>query len=66
MGTLQEALARLLRGKEESAEEKEERAAEGKKMAEKMSKPLPKPVFPHEALKKKKERLEQLDKETQE
>lgn len=64
MGSLQEALAKLLRTKEETPEEKEERAKKGKEMAEKMSKPLPDTVFPHEALKKKKAQQEQMDKDT--
>jgi hypothetical protein len=61
MGTLQEAMAKLLRKPKPPAEEKDE-----KPPAEKIAEKLPAVVMPLEAVKKKRERLKQLDEETKE
>jgi hypothetical protein len=63
MGSLQEALASLLRSKEPK---KDKTIEEEREMARQMSKALPKPVFPHDALRKKKQQLADLDEQTKE
>lgn len=60
MGTLQEAMAKLLR---KNPPKKEEKAEEG---AEAIAKKLPEAVMPYDAVKKKRDRLKQLDEETKE
>ena len=63
MASLQEALVNLLKKKEPKQEKTIE---EEREVARQMSKALPKPVFPHDALRKKKARMQQIDEETQE
>ena len=64
MGTIQEALAKLLRKRGGGNVDSE--AAEAKAGAEKMASKLPSAVMPLDAVKKKKARLQQLDEETKE
>jgi hypothetical protein len=64
MGTLQEALAELLREKKPPKQEKT--IEEEREMARQMSKAIPKAAFPHDALAKKKKQLADLDEQTKE
>jgi hypothetical protein len=66
MGTLQEALAELIKPKGPKAPAKDKTIEEEREMARQMSKALPKQVFPHEALAKKKKQLADLDEQTKE
>lgn len=64
MGTMQEAMAKLLRKpKKDTTEEKADVAKGG---AEEIAKQLPKEVMPYDAVKRKRARLQQLDEETKE
>jgi hypothetical protein len=63
MASLQEALVNLLKKKEPKKETTIEEEREG---AKNLSKAIPEGMFPHDALKKKKSRMQQLDEETQE
>ena len=66
MGTIQEAFAELLRKKAPQSPKPEKTIEEEREMARQMSKALPKQVFPHEALAKKKKQLEEMDEQTKE
>ena len=67
MGTLQEAMAKLLRQpKKKTDDDVEHEAQEARKGAQRAADLLPEGVMPHEALRKKKERMQTLDEETKE
>jgi len=63
MGSLQEALAELIKPK---GPKQEKTIEEEREMARQMSKAIPRPVFPHGALAKKKKQREELDEMTKE
>jgi len=66
MASLQEALAELLRRKAPQSPKQEKTIEEEREGARKMSKLIPEPMFPHEALRKKKKQLADLDEQTKE
>lgn len=66
MGSLQEALAELLRSKKTQSPKQEKTIEEEREVARQMAKKLPKAVFPHDALKKKQQQREELDEMTKE
>ena len=66
MASLQEALAELLRSKAPQSPKQEKTIEEEREMARQMSKAIPRPVFPHGALAKKKKQREELDEMTKE
>ena len=66
MGSLQEALAELLRSKAPQSPKQEKTIEEEREMARQMAKKLPRPVFPHGALAKKKQQRVELDEMTKE
>ena len=63
MGSLQEALAELIKPK---GPKQEKTIEEEREMARQMAKKLPRPVFPHDALAKKKQQRVELDEMTKE
>jgi hypothetical protein len=65
MASLQEAMAEFLRGKGNKPA-KDKTIEEEREVAKKISKIIPEPMFPHEALKKKKQRMDEMDKQTEE
>jgi hypothetical protein len=66
MASLQEALAELLRSNTIKSPKQEKTIEEEREMARQMSKAIPKKLFPHEGLKKKKQRMDEMDKQTEE
>ena len=66
MASLQEALTNLLRSKKAQSPKQEKTIEEEREVARQMSKMLPEPMFPHQALRKKKKQLADLDEQTQE
>jgi hypothetical protein len=66
MASLQEALAELLRSKAPQSPKQEKSIEEERQMARQMSKAIPKKLFPHDALAKKKQQREELDEMTKE
>jgi hypothetical protein len=66
MGTLQEELAKLLKSKKPQDPKQEKTLEELQGEPRRAAEYIPEGLFPHEALKKKRERLKQLDEETKE
>jgi len=64
MGTLQEAMAKLLRKPKPQTDD--EKAEAAKSDAEKIAEKLPSAVMPLDAVKKKRAQLKQMDEETKE
>jgi len=66
MATLQEKMAEFMRKAKGESPKPEKTIEEEREMAKKMSQGIPEGMFPHDALRKKKKQMDEMDQQTKE